>query len=155
LIGDELAIVAVNSARPNPNPVSSRGEVSEAQLRALSRLLDRHADRICIVMTHYGPLRKDGRPDSPHHGMAHAEALMRVCARARVVLVHGHIHFRYHHAPTAVRPWIFCAGSATYAGREGLWLYEVTRGLLRAVPGDFHGGNYRLLEDQALELAWL
>jgi 3',5'-cyclic AMP phosphodiesterase CpdA len=154
LFGDALAVVGVNSARPNPNPLLSSGCVPEAQLASLDKLLDdpRLGARWVIVMTHYGILRRDGRPDAPRHGLDNAEALLRICARPRVVLVHGHIHHRYSHPATASRPSLFCAGSATHRGREGFWLYEATPETFRATPGFWAETHYQLRSDAMVVL---
>lgn len=150
LIGSDLAVVGVNSARPNPNPFSSSGYVPPKQLEALDRVLQdpRVVGRWIIVMTHYGILRRDGQPDAKRHGLDNADELLRVCARPSVLLVHGHIHHRYHHAQAPGRPWLFCAGSATHRGLEGFWLYEVDGPTFRATPGFFDHGEYRLKEDE-------
>lgn len=152
LFDTRLAIVGVNSARPNPNPLISSGVVSEPQLEALERILvdQRLAGRFVIVMTHYGILRRDGRPDAKRHGLDNAADLVRICARPGVLLVHGHIHHRYYHAAQAGRPWLFCAGSATHAGREGFWLYEVEAQRVRAIPGAYEQGAYVLREAEAV-----
>lgn len=148
LFDDRLAIVGVNSARPNPNPLLSSGVVPPVQLQALERVLadQRLAGRFVIVMTHYGILRRDGRPDAKRHGLDNAEELVRICALPNVLLVHGHIHHRYHHPAQPGRPWLFCAGSATHRGREGFWLYDVARDQLRATPGAYQQGQYVLHE---------
>lgn len=153
-VSDTLAIVGVNSAKPNPNPFSSSGRVPESQLTALAQLLDdaRLARRRVIVMTHYGVLRRDGRPDAPHHGLENAADLVRICARPQVMLVHGHIHGRYFHAPEPGRPWLFCAGSATLREREGIWLYEIDGARVFAVPGGYYAGEYALTRTEAIEV---
>jgi hypothetical protein len=146
LVGSELAIIGVNSARPNPNPFNSAGRIPDAQLAALQRVLadERVRDRFVVVMTHYGILRKGGSPDARHHGLENASELMRVCNRPRLMVAHGHIHHRYAHARAADRPWLFCAGSATQRGREGAWLYEFEERAQRALPVRFEGGRYVL-----------
>jgi 3',5'-cyclic AMP phosphodiesterase CpdA len=152
LFDTRLAIVGVNSARPNPNPLISSGVVPAVQLAALERILSdvRLAGRFVIVMTHYGILRRDGRPDAKRHGLDNAEDLVRICARPGVVLVHGHIHHRYHHPAEPERPWLFCAGSATHRGREGFWLYDVASDRIRATPGVYEAGAYLLREAEAV-----
>jgi hypothetical protein len=154
LISDSLAVIGVNSAKPNPNPFLSSGLVSALQLEALARLLadPRLAARRVIVITHYGVLRRDGQPDSEHHGLENAAALVSLCARRGVVLLHGHIHGRYCHPATAERPWLFCAGSATQREREGLWLYELEGPRMLAIPGGFFGGEYVLTRSETLEV---
>lgn len=154
VLSDALAIVGINSAKPNPSPFSSSGWVPPSQLDALARLLDdpRLARRRVIVMTHYGFFRRDGKPDSEHHGLENAGDVLRICARPNVMIVHGHIHGRYHHAPAEGRPWLFCAGSATQREREGIWLYELDGSRIFAVPGGFYGGEYVLARSEAVEV---
>lgn len=153
-VSDSVAIVGLNSAKPNPNPFSSSGLVSAAQIAGLTPLLDdeRVRARRVFVMTHYGILRRDGRPDSEHHGLENADALVRACTRPGVTLLHGHIHGRYCHPSTAERPWIFCAGSATQRDREGIWIYEIDGARVTAIPGGFFGGEYVLSPSEALEV---
>lgn len=157
LVGEGLAVVGVNSAKPNPNPFSSSGLVSASQLAALERILgdDRLRGRWVLVMTHYGILRRDGKPDSAHHGLENAAAFLRLLARPGVLLVHGHIHHRFHHRPNAEQPWLFCAGSATQRDREGLWLYELEGHHLRAIPGRWNGADYVLETGEVVELGCL
>ena len=154
VLSDTFAIVAVNSSKPNPNPFSSSGFIPIAQLEALGRVLSdpRLAERRVIVMTHYGILRRDGKPDSEHHGLENADAFVRTCLRPNVIIAHGHIHGRYCHPPTRDRPWVFCAGSATQREREGIWLYEVEGSRIIAVPGGFFAGEYVLARSEALEI---
>lgn len=154
VVSDTLAVVGINSAKPNPNPFVSSGRVPAPQLEALARVLSdpRLAARRTIVITHYGVLRRDGRPDSDHHGLENVDEVMRVCARPGVIFAHGHIHHRYCHPPAEGRPWLFCAGSATQRDREGIWLYELDGPRLFAVPGSFAGGEYVLARSQALEV---
>jgi 3',5'-cyclic AMP phosphodiesterase CpdA len=146
LYDDSLAVVCVNSARPNPQPWRSSGRIPDAQLRALATLLGdaRLRDRTILVATHYAPRLRDGRPDRWNHGLENADDLLAVCACAsRVAVIHGHIHRRYHVCP---EPGLhqFGAGSATHAGREGIWLFEVEVDRARAVPGSYLAGDYRL-----------
>jgi 3',5'-cyclic AMP phosphodiesterase CpdA len=154
LVGDDLAVVGVNSSKPNPSPFTSAGFVPPAQLEALARVLDdpRLQARQVVVITHYGILRRDGTPDSEHHGLVNADALVAVCARPRVMIAHGHIHGRYCHAPIEGRPWIFCAGSTTQREREGLWMYEFESDHMLAIPGSYYGSEYRLARSEALEV---
>lgn len=155
LVGEQLAVVGINSAKPNPNPFSSAGEVPPAQLAALERLLGHPAlaQRWTFVITHYGFLRADGKPDSAHHGLTNAHDLLRICTRPRVALLHGHIHHRFAHAPTNEHPWLFCSGSATHRGREGLWVYEFEGARVRAIPGQWDRKSYKLEHDRSVILS--
>jgi 3',5'-cyclic AMP phosphodiesterase CpdA len=154
LFGESLAVIGVNSAKPNPNPFLSTGCIPDGQLAALEKLLEdpRLTGRWIVAMTHYGVIRKDGTPDTPHHGLENVAAFMRICNRPGVVVVHGHIHHRFHHAPSEQRPWLFCSGSATQREREGFWLYELSGTHLRATPGAWTGSEYVLESAGALEL---
>lgn len=154
LIGDQIAVVGLNSARPNALPFVSSGAIPEAQLAQLGKVLDTYRDRLCIVMTHYAPLKKSGEPDSAHHGLDNARELLAICSRPHVILLHGHIHHRYCHAAAEGRPWLFCAGSATHEGREGLWMYEVDGTAVKATPGRFAEGRYVLEPEQSVSLQW-
>ncbi len=154
LVGETIAILGLNSARPNPMPFESSGTIPPAQLQALVRLLDEYAGRLCIVMTHYAPLTKAGKPDSVHHGLDNAADLLAICARPNVILLHGHIHHRYSHPASAAHPWLFCAGSATHEGREGLWVFEIDGSRARATPGCWSGTEYELLSAEVSEFAW-
>jgi 3',5'-cyclic AMP phosphodiesterase CpdA len=154
LYDDALAVVSINSARPNPPILRSSGRIPEAQLEALERVLSdpRLAGRLVLVATHYAPRRRDGSPDRFAHGLENADELLGVCRRApRAAIVHGHIHWRYHVLPPG-GPHLFGAGSATYAGREGIWLFEIERGGARALPGHFAGGTYELEPARAVAL---
>lgn len=146
LVGEELAVIALNSARPNPQLWRSSGRISDAQLNALRALLDepRVRDRTVLVVTHYAPRRADGTPDKKLHGLDNADELLDACARApRCAVLHGHIHRRYHvRASNGVE--LFGAGSATQAGRESFWLYDAQGARLQATAGRWNGSGYEL-----------
>jgi 3',5'-cyclic AMP phosphodiesterase CpdA len=147
LIDDSAALVGVNSAKPNPEPWRASGRVPEAQLEALARVLahERLRDRFIFVVSHYGPRREDGSPDTSLHGFENGEALLSVCANLKWgALLHGHIHFNYHLQLEGIAPYIFCAGSATYREREGFWLYEVEPDRVRAFRGRWTDEQYQI-----------
>jgi 3',5'-cyclic AMP phosphodiesterase CpdA len=111
------AIVAVNSARPNPPPWRSSGAVPPAQLEGLADVLKRTEvqERFVLIVTHYAPRLHDGRPD--------------------------------HHHPYRVRipdvgPEILCAGSATMEGRESFWLLDIEESGCRVSLGRWAGREY-------------
>jgi hypothetical protein len=66
-------------------------------------------------------------------------------------VLHGHIHRRYH-LRTAEGPVLFGAGSATQAGREGIWVYEIDERGARAVPGAIRDGQYVLEPEHTVHL---
>jgi len=157
MCGSLVAVIAVNSARPNPHPFRSSGEIPSAQLAALERilLLPEIAERFVFVITHYAPRRKDGTADTAHHGLDNADELLRACSRARRgALLHGHIHWGYHlQLPGGGLP-IFGAGSATHAGRESFWVFDVEADRAVAIAGSWDGDRYVLDTEHPLELPW-
>lgn len=155
LLGDDLAVIGVSSARPNPEPWRSSGRVPDAQLEGLTRLLADPSitERFVVVMTHYAPRLWNGRPDSVTHGLDNADALLAAIATVpRGCLLHGHVHRRYAVREPGVRPMLLGAGSTTQAGREGLWLLEVGRDEAFATPGAYRDGGYVLEPDARLSL---
>jgi 3',5'-cyclic AMP phosphodiesterase CpdA len=156
LISDSIAVIAVNSSRPNPLPWASNGRVPDDQLSALGRALNHEkvADRFVFVITHFAPRRMDGTPDLAVHGFDNGEEFLGTCAGLRRgAILHGHIHRRYYLRVPGVNPSIFNAGSATYAGREGIWLFEVTADGLRAFPGRWTGEGYLVDRDAVIQMA--
>ena len=152
LVSDSVAVIAVNSAKPNPEIWASNGHVPEEQLKALDRALRHDAiqGRFVFVATHFAPRREDGTPDIVLHGLDNGDELLGRCAELRRgAIVHGHIHRRYHLQVPGVSPTIFNSGSATYEGREGIWVYEVTRDELRAFPGRWSEEHRYVLDASA------
>ena len=138
--------MAVNSARPQLLWNSS-GRVPPPQLAALRSILDdpRVAERFVFVITHYGPRLPDGTPDTRWHGLVNAEDLLRTCASIpRGALLHGHIHRRFTLRIDGITPHVYCAGSSTMAGHEGLWVFDVEDRALRARPGRWGGDGFVL-----------
>lgn len=150
LVGADLAVVAVNSARPNPQLWRSSGRIPDVQLAALSRVLDdpRVASRFVLLITHYAPRRADGTPDKKLHGLDNADALLALCERLpRLAILHGHIHRRYHVLGPAGQK-LFGAGSATQEHRKGVWVLELDAAGSLAIPGGWNGASY-VLDRQA------
>ncbi len=147
LVGGDVAVVALNSARPNRPPWRSSGRIPPIQLEALGRLLrdERVRSRFVIIATHYAPRRSDGRPDRIPHRLVNAEEFLAICADLpRGVIVCGHIHDCFRLQLRDVRPAIYCAGSATVQGREGLWVFRIRGGDLLAQRGGWDGRRYVL-----------
>lgn len=130
LKGDDAAIVGLLSARVVPVPGLAYGRIGAAQLAGLSELLadPRIGHRAVLVMVHHAPFDQRGRPDSRAHGLRDADELLALLPGPRFAVLHGHIHQRYHHAATATRPHVFCAGASTQLGREGYWIIDVNHG---------------------------
>lgn len=153
LIDQALAVVTVNSARPNPQLLRSSGRIADEQMRALGRLIadPRLNGRLVFLATHYAPRRPNGTPDRWNHGLENADALLALCGRLpRVALLHGHIHWRFHLRLRAGLD-IFGAGSATHAEREGIWVFEVDSNGARARAGHLVDGEYRLKSEGTVD----
>lgn len=149
LIGEHLAVIAINSAITHWQPWRSDGAVSQEQIEHLTAILNEPAlsSRFVIFAIHYGLFRADGTPDRSDHGLRNAEALLEVCRNVKHgAIIHGHLHHRFYlprqHAGVA----IFCAGSATHEGREGCWIYDIDGMRCRAWPGYWTPDGYRLGE---------
>ncbi|MHC4223993.1 MAG: metallophosphoesterase family protein [Planctomycetota bacterium] len=155
LVGDDVAVVAVNSARPNPQPWRSSGKIPRPQLEALERVFTDRVllGRFVFVITHYAPRAEHGLPDGRLHGLVNADDFLSACADlSRGAILCGHIHRRFTAQAEGVKPPIFCAGSATKAGDEALWLFDVDGGQVRATPGVWRDSGYALDPGAAVEV---
>ena len=155
LVEPDVAVIALNGARPNPPPWRSSGRVPAAQLAALRELLHdgRLAGRFTFVLSHYPPLLADGSRDRPRHRLVNDEELLAACAGLeRGAILSGHVHHRYS-LRLAGGGWLFCSGSTTLAGREGLWVFDVAGRAVRATPGGWSNGGYALDASAAFDLA--
>lgn len=154
--GDDVAVVAVNSARPNPRPWRSNGRIPDEQIEALGRVLadERVRGRFVFVITHYAPRLENGEPDKRLHGLVNADAFLEACRDVSPgAILCGHVHWRYSVRIDGVKPRIFCAGSATKEGAEGLWVFDVEAGRARATPGRWDGDRYVVVEDEAVDVS--
>jgi 3',5'-cyclic AMP phosphodiesterase CpdA len=150
---DGVAVIAVNSARPNPAVWRSSGAIPDAQLAALAALCqdERIRSRFVFVITHYAPRRPDATPDSPMHGLENADAFLDACrSLPRSAILHGHIHWRFQLELPSYPSRLFGAGSATCAGREGFWMFDIDADGRRATPGHFEHDHYVLDEFAAV-----
>lgn len=138
IVGPEVAVVAVNSARPNLPPWKSSGRVPNAQLKGLAAALEEPviARRLVLIVTHYAPCLADGGPDRRNHRMVNAAEFLSVCASVRRgVILCGHVHRTYHARVRGIGPGVLCAGSATLHGHEGFWMIDVENGGTTALRG--------------------
>ena len=138
-VGDDVAMIAIDSTRPNAEVFRSSGRIPDKQIAAL-RVALRDGEvkrRFVIIATHYAPRLWNGQPDSISHGLENADALLAACRDVhRGVLVHGHVHRAFHLPASKERPVAICgAGSATHRGREGVWVYETDGLHAHATPG--------------------
>ena len=155
LIDDTLAVVAVNSARPNPFPWRSSGRIPEKQIFALQKIAGdaRMNQRLVCIMTHYAPLLEDGTLDSRLHGLRNTHEFLTTCAAFQeAIIVCGHVLRCYTVKVEESGQRIFCAGSLTMDGREGFWLFDVQGDTLQATPAIWNGGSYELDTTAAVTL---
>jgi 3',5'-cyclic AMP phosphodiesterase CpdA len=153
LVGDEVAVVAVNSAHPNPVWRSS-GHIPANQLAMLQELLraPRIRKRYVFIITHYPPRLSDSRHDQHHRRLLNADAFLAACADLpRGAILCGHVHHCFHLRLAQVNPPIFCSGSTTMAHREGLWVFDIGGDSVRATPGRWDGQGYVLTHDAAVD----
>lgn len=146
-LSEEVALIAIESARPNPQPWRSSGRIPSAQLEGLARALAHPALADCfkVVVTHYAPRLWDGRPDSRGHGLENADQLLLLLrASRRTCLLHGHVHRRYAVNVPDVAPTLLCAGSTTERGHSGGWILDLD-GAPRALAYEWQADRYALL----------
>lgn len=130
LLGDEVAVVGLLSARVPLLPGFSFGVIGRRQLEGLDAVLadPKLVGRAVLVVVHHAPLDQHGKPDRRLHGLHDYPALFQRLHGGRFAVLHGHIHHRYHHGASPTRPHVFGAGSSTQEGREGYWLLDVKEG---------------------------
>jgi 3',5'-cyclic AMP phosphodiesterase CpdA len=135
LVGDDVAIIALNSSKPNPIPWHSNGRIPQEQMDALEEILQdpRVKERYLFVMTHYAPRLANGEPDTKLHGLINADDFLEKCKAVKAgAILCGHIHKTYHLELKDLACDLYCAGSATMEGHEGFWVYEVEEKVLKA-----------------------
>lgn len=138
LIRDDSAVIAINSARPNPLPWRSNGYIPQSQLDAFSNILldTRLQNRFIFVITHYTPRLANGERDAKLHGMINADDFLDVCSTINHgAILCGHVHQTFHVKPEKLNSDIYCAGSATMSGHEGFWVYEKQANSIKAFRG--------------------
>ncbi len=143
LPADDVAVIAVNSARPNL--LKSSGRVPDVQIDGLRAALadPRIAGRFVFLMTHYAPCRADGSPDTREHGLDNVDDLLDATAGIeRGAFLCGHIHTTFRQRIAGFAGEVFCAGSSTLAGREGFWLFESGAAGWEASRGHWSGDAY-------------
>jgi len=143
-VGEHIAIVGIASARPNAVHRSS-GEVPQGHLDAI-RALSKDPSlggRFVIVALHYAPRLWNGRPDSRLHGLDNHEALLDAARGFRYgAIVFGHVHHRYTVSIPGLAIPLVGAGSATYVGRQGAWLWSVDESSASATPLECRDGSW-------------
>lgn len=132
LVGDEVAVIGMLSARLPPVPGIAAGRLGEDQLAALVKICahPKVRGRTIYVVVHHAPLRWDGKVDRKDHGLADALRLIEACTLGGVAAVLcGHIHHRFSYQVPG-GPMVICGGSSTWLGHEGYWLLDSDGGRL-------------------------
>lgn len=149
LVGESVAVVALDSTRPNPQPWRSSGRIPDVQLAALRGILadPRVSERFVFVITHYAPRLENGQRDRFAHGLLNGdEFLACVADLPRGAVLHGHVHHCYRVQVPGVRPSLFGAGSTTQDAREGLWVFDVSPQQVTVARGGWVEGRYALTD---------
>jgi Icc-related predicted phosphoesterase len=130
-LGDEAALLLLETAQPWSWPVISPGRIEDKELGRLEVALRDPALRdLCkLVLVHHAPVRRSRSQGGPLGVLRGADALLRVAAAggAEAILC-GHIHERFDQPARTGRPRVICAGSSTERGDEGYWVLEIERG---------------------------
>ena len=150
LVGTDVAIIALNSARPNPLPWRSNGKISQTQLDTLDLMLldQRLKNRFIFIATHYAPRLANGEDDTPLHGLVNADDFLRVCKKVNSgAILCGHVHQTYRTEVQGLQSSLYCAGSATMDGHEGFWVYEMHGNKMKAKRVYWDKQAYRFATD--------
>jgi len=145
LIGNDVAVIALNSSKPNPWPWRSDGHIPTIQLQAFDQILqdERVKGRFLFVITHYAPRLANGKPDKKLHGLHNADDFLRSCSIIENgAILFGHIHKTYRVEVPEVKIPLYCAGSATMEGCEGAWVFEVQDKQMKASQVYWNGKEY-------------
>lgn len=124
IVNDDVAIVAVNSVKPNPVIWRSSGLVAPDERVAFEKLCAHPALRArrLLVATHYNVDEEDGEL----HGLEHRDSFRAVVEQQQsAALVHGHIHHEMIYTLPGGTVPVFGAGSLTYKGRETFHVYDM------------------------------
>jgi 3',5'-cyclic AMP phosphodiesterase CpdA len=134
------AVVALSSAVPRP-PFVAAGELGEAQVRSLARILD-HPEvrrRTPVLVLHHPPAHPWSRLKEHLEGLRDAEALLSVLGHLPHGLVlHGHLHRRIQ------RPVLTRTGELRQVG-------ATSASLQHEEPDRMAGFNVYELSDRGLE----
>jgi 3',5'-cyclic AMP phosphodiesterase CpdA len=146
-IGDEVVLLALDSARYGEDPLETPGRLGSEQLRSARELAREHAKEgraVVLAFHHHVVLPPERMPSDAHVArmpLADADQIVRLVAEQPVAAVlHGHRHTAFRvdlpgaHGPTPV----LCAGSASRVADEPVrraraYVYELDRTGLRSV----------------------
>ena len=145
---DDVAIIAVNSARSNLLPWRASGRIPDPQVEGVEAALadPRVAGRFVFLMTHHAPCKPDGSPDSKEHGLRNLDEFLDATSSIeRGAFLCGHVHSVFRQEIDGFSGEVFCAGSATFRGREGVWVFDRDdEGLWSARRGSWSHEGYEI-----------
>jgi 3',5'-cyclic AMP phosphodiesterase CpdA len=153
-VGDDVVVIAVNSAIPHWEPWKASGRISDKQIDALRRLLSDPTIRrkVAFVMIHHAPRLADGSDDSFHHGLENADEFLEACsAIRRGGVLFGHVHHAYEVSVPELSVPLYGCGSSTLKGRESIRLFEIDEGTVRARQGVWVDDRYELVTTAAVD----
>lgn len=115
-------LIGMNSATPNFWPWDASGEIRQAELQRLPKLVDQLDDGPRILVTHYPVCMANGKLEAKTHRLRNVEEVSKVMNEVGIGLwLHGHRHVAYQLQSS---PWtefpIICGGSST---QNGIWSY--------------------------------
>lgn len=147
-------LVAVNSAAGNRWAWDASGQVDEAQLDRLGRLLERLEPGPRILVTHYPVCLSNGRRERRTHGLRNLADVVAVAAKGGVCLwLHGHRHTAYQLSTPGIAPFpVVCAGSSTQTGCWGFNEYHIEDDSCRLTRFVYSPGEGRFREQSVQSL---
>ena len=140
-IGDNMVVIAVNSAKPNPSLIRSSGRVSDKELHALEQLLKNPeiTSKKIVVATHYNV----DDDDTNLHGLENRKAFRELLVKYNcTMLLHGHIHKSSKYTIPGSDIPVFCAGSLTYKGRESFMVHSLSDTENTTTPYTWNGTEF-------------
>ena len=146
-LGDEVVLVALDSARYGEDPLTTPGRLGSEQLRAARELAREHSKEgraVLLAFHHHVVLPPERMPSDPavaRMPLFDADKVVRLVAEQPIAAVlHGHRHTAFRvDLPGARGPTpVLCAGSASRVADEPVrraraYVYEVDRSGVRSV----------------------
>lgn len=154
-LGDEVVLIALDSARYGDDPWETPGRLGGEQLRVARELTREHSKAgraVLLAFHHHVVLPPDRMPSDPKLArmcLADADKVVRLVAELPVAAVlHGHRHTAFRvdlPGASGITP-VLCAGSASRVADEPVrraraYVYEVDRSGVRSVEALVSGAE--------------
>jgi 3',5'-cyclic AMP phosphodiesterase CpdA len=156
-LGDEVVLVALDSARWGPDPFETPGRLGSEQLRSTRELVRDHGKAgkaVLLAFHHHLVLPPDRMPSDPavaRMPLADADQVVRLVAELPIAAVlHGHRHTAFRVDLPSARPNgttpVLCSGSVSRVAEEPVrraraYVYEVDRSGVRSVEALVSGAE--------------